>query len=249
MDMAAKFTKPWDCKNDYLSHLTRCHLLIRIMDSLLDDKIQHSKLNDALKELDIQIVRYKMRRSICDQVIKWRCYFLRKLYMVCDDGQKWPKKYFHWPFITVKCCLSNFWTNCAILCKVGEIRFYVTSLRKWRLLLHVLMVFSKHCGGGGDGDKFAYLTTKNSSFARAFFIFVHFSAILVLSKTWNNLFCSRVDDLSTWRQTAYFAHQATWNNWKLIAETQSFIFRLRSLCRRRLACKSYLIFPVTRVAR
>ena len=169
MDMAAKFTKPWDCKNDYLSHLTRCHLLIRIMDSLLDDQIQHSTLNDALKELDIQIVRYRMRRSICDQVIKLRCYFLRELYMVCDDGQKWPKKYFHWPFITVKCSLSNFWTNCAILCKVGKIRFYVTSLRKWRLLLHVLMVFSKHCGGG-DGDKFAYLTTKNSSFARAFFI-------------------------------------------------------------------------------
>ena len=93
------------------------------MDSLLDDQIQHSTLNDALKELDIQIVRYRMRRSICDQVIKLRCYFLRELYIVCDDGQKWPKKYFHWPFITVKCCLSNFWTNCAILCKVGKISF------------------------------------------------------------------------------------------------------------------------------
>jgi len=47
--------------------------------------------------------------------------------------------------------------------------------------------------------KFAYLTMKNSIFARfvrAFFMFWHFEDVLVLSKTWNDLFCSCVDDVS-----------------------------------------------------
>ena len=47
--------------------------------------------------------------------------------------------------------------------------------------------------------KFAYLTMKNSifaRFARAFFIFWHFEDVLVLSTTWNDLFCSCVDDES-----------------------------------------------------
>ena len=51
--------------------------------------------------------------------------------------------------------------------------------------------------------KFVYLMMKNISFARfarAFFIFVHFTAILVPSTTWNDLFCRWVDDVSTWRQ-------------------------------------------------
>ena len=46
--------------------------------------------------------------------------------------------------------------------------------------------------------KFAYLTMKNSIFARfahAFFIYV-----LVLSTTWNDQFCSCVDDVSIWWQ-------------------------------------------------
>ena len=47
--------------------------------------------------------------------------------------------------------------------------------------------------------KFAYLTMKNSifaRFARAVFIFGHLADVLVLSTTWNDLFCSRVDDVS-----------------------------------------------------
>ena len=46
-------------------------------------------------------------------------------------------------------------------------------------------------------DKFAYLTMKNrifARFARVFFSFWHFEDILVLSATWNDLFCSCVDD-------------------------------------------------------
>ena len=55
--------------------------------------------------------------------------------------------------------------------------------------------------------KFAYLTMKNrifARFARAFFIFWHFEDVLVLSTTWNDLFCSCVDDMSIWWQTFNF---------------------------------------------
>ena len=47
--------------------------------------------------------------------------------------------------------------------------------------------------------KFAYLTLKKSifaRFARAFFSFWHFEDVLVLSTTWNDLFCSCVYDVS-----------------------------------------------------
>ena len=55
--------------------------------------------------------------------------------------------------------------------------------------------------------KFAYLTIKNSTFARfapSFFIFWHFEDVLVVSMTWNDLFCSCVDDVSIWWQMFNF---------------------------------------------
>ena len=55
--------------------------------------------------------------------------------------------------------------------------------------------------------KFAYLTMKNrifARFARAFFIFWRFEDVLVLSTTWNDLFCSCVDDVNIWRQMFNF---------------------------------------------
>ena len=55
--------------------------------------------------------------------------------------------------------------------------------------------------------KFAYLTKKNSTFARfarAFFVFLHFTDALVLSTTRNDLFCSCVDDVSIWWQMSTF---------------------------------------------
>ena len=55
--------------------------------------------------------------------------------------------------------------------------------------------------------EFAYLTIKNSIFARlarAFFIFWHFEDVLVLSMTWNELFCSCGDDVSIWWQMFNF---------------------------------------------
>ena len=113
--------------------------------------------------------------------------------------------------------------------------------------------------------KFAYLTMKNSifaRFARAFLIFWHFEDVLVLSMMWNDLFCRCVDDLSIWwqmfnfvflcpkhwfqfnskRVRRHFSSIMTLNNWKIIAETQSYIFRWRSRFRRCHVCLSSLLF-------
>ena len=90
-------------------------------------------------------------------------------------------------------------------------------------------------------------------FARAFFIFWHFEDILVLSVTWNDLFCSCVDDVSIWWQMlifvflcpkrwfqfnsrivrTHFSSIMTLNNWKMTAEPRSYIFRWRSRFRPR----------------
>ena len=105
---------------------------------------------------------------------------------------------------------------------------------------------------------------KNSVFARfahAFFIFWHFEDVLVLSTTWNDLFCSCVDDMSIWWQMfnfvflclkrwfqfnsrivrTHFSSIVSLNNWKMIAETRSHIFRWRSRFRRRRVCLSSLL--------
>ena len=98
-------------------------------------------------------------------------------------------------------------------------------------------------------------------FARAFFLFWHFVDVLVLSTTWNDLFCSCVDDVSIWWQRSilsvlsqkrwfqfnsrivrtHFASVMTLNNCEIIAEMQSYIFRWRSRCRRCRICLSSLI--------
>ena len=81
-------------------------------------------------------------------------------------------------------------------------------------------------------------------FARAFFIFCHFVDVLVLSTTWNDLFCSCVDDVSIWWQMfnfvflcpkgwfqfnprilrTHFASIMSLNNWKMIAEKREVTF-------------------------
>ena len=103
--------------------------------------------------------------------------------------------------------------------------------------------------------------------ARAFFIFWHFEDVVVLSTTWNDLFCNCVDDVSIWWQMlnfvflcpkrwfqfnsrivrTHFSSIMTLNNWKMIAETRSYIFRWRSRFRRRRVClTSLLILPYER---
>ena len=79
--------------------------------------------------------------------------------------------------------------------------------------------------------------------------------------TWNDLFCSCVDDVSIWWQMfnfvflcpkrwfqfnsrivrTHFSNIMTLNNWKMIAKTRSDIFRWRSRFRRRRVCLSSLI--------
>ena len=98
-------------------------------------------------------------------------------------------------------------------------------------------------------------------FARAFFIFWHFVDVLVLSTTWNDQFCSWVDDISIWWQMfncvflcpkrrfqlnfrivrTHFSSIMSLNNWKMIAETRIYIFRWRSRFRRRRDCLSSLM--------
>ena len=100
-------------------------------------------------------------------------------------------------------------------------------------------------------------------FARAFFIFWHFEDVLLLSTTWNDQFCRCVDNVSVWWQMFNFVFLSCpkrWfqfnprivrthvssiislNNWKMIAETRSHIFRWRSRFRRRRrrVCLSFL---------
>ena len=115
-----------------------------------------------------------------------------------------------------------------------------------------------------ERHKFAYLTMKKEyfcplstcfyhfRFARAFFIFtrafvifVHSAVVLVPSTTWNNLFCSYVDDYTHLKQilsflfpflgrpyhvnseivSKHFENQTIWNNPAMIAETWGYIFR------------------------
>ena len=107
---------------------------------------------------------------------------------------------------------------------------------------------------------------KNSMFARfarAYFIFSHFEDVLVLSMTWNDLFCNCVDDVTCAYDDkcsilscpkrrfkfnsrivkVHFSGIMTLNNWKVIAETRSYIFRWRSCFRRRRVCLSSLLIP------
>ena len=103
-------------------------------------------------------------------------------------------------------------------------------------------------------------------FAREFVSFWHFEDFLVLSATWNDLFCSCVDDVSVWWQMfnfvfsrpkrwfqfnstivrTHFSSIMSLNNWKMIAETRSHIFRWRSRFRRRRVCLSSLTLPYYR---
>ena len=98
-------------------------------------------------------------------------------------------------------------------------------------------------------------------FARAYFSFWHFEDVLVLSTTSNDLFCSSVDDVSLWWQMfnfvflcpkrwfqlnsrivrTNFSSIMSLNNWKMMAETRSYIFRSHSRFRRHRGCLSSLI--------
>ena len=108
--------------------------------------------------------------------------------------------------------------------------------------------------------KFTYLTMKSSIFARfaraLSVIFWHSEDVLVLSPTWNERFCSCVNDVRIWWQMfnfvfscpkrwfqfnsrivrTHFSSITSLNNCKIIAETRSYIFRWRCRFRRRRVC-------------
>ena len=91
-----------------------------------------------------------------------------------------------------------------------------------------------------------------------FSIFWHFVDVLVLSTTWDDQFCRCVDDVSIWWQMfkfvflcpkrwfqfnsrivgTHFSSITSLNNWKMIAETRSYIFFWRSRFRRPRVCLS-----------
>ena len=93
------------------------------------------------------------------------------------------------------------------------------------------------------------------------FHFWHFADVLVLSATWNDLFCSCVDEATIWWQmfTFVFLSLKRWfqfnsqivrtpfasvmilNNWEMITETRSYIFRWRFRCRWRRVCVNSLM--------
>ena len=98
-------------------------------------------------------------------------------------------------------------------------------------------------------------------FARAFLVLWLLEEVPVLSTTWNDLFCSCVDDVSIcWHMLNFvflcpkrwfqfnssivgtrFSSIMTLSNWEMIAEPRSYIFRWRSRFRRHRVCWSSLV--------
>jgi len=109
---------------------------------------------------------------------------------------------------------------------------------------------------GQGRHKFAYLTTRDDSFARficAFFIFGPFADVLVISTTWNDLFCSCVHAGSIWWQLwstgsniiPWYLENVFHAKWHRIIEKllkkRNYIFRWRSCCRQCCPCLSSLL--------
>ena len=73
--------------------------------------------------------------------------------------------------------------------------------------------------------KFAYLTMKNSifaRFARTCLIFWHFEDVFVLSTTWSDLFFRCVDDASKWLQMFNFVHSCPKRWFQFNSRTEHF---------------------------
>ena len=125
--------------------------------------------------------------------------------------------------------------------------------------------FSNHDDDGNKSPTNLHIWQWKTVFLHALHVhfssFGHFEDVLVLSTTWNDLFCSCVEDVSIWWQIfnlvllcpkrwfqfnsrivrTHFSSIMTLNNCKMIAERRSYIFRWRSCFRRRRVCLSYLL--------
>ena len=115
-----------------------------------------------------------------------------------------------------------------------------------------------------ERHKFAYSVWKWKTIV-LLALHLHFSFLDILQtfsffpRMWNDLFCSRVDDVSIrWQMFHFLKHWfqfnsrivrthfscvMTWNNWEMIAETQIYILRWRSCFRRRCVCLRSLFCP------
>ena len=140
-----------------------------------------------------------------------------------------------------------------------SMRAFVWVLFRW--VLGVLLgSLSNHDDDGNKNLTNLHIWQWKTVFLRAlhmhFSFFWHFEDILVVSTTWSDLFCGCVDDESTWWQMFHFVFSCpkrllqfnsrtvithflsimTFNNWKMIAETRSYIFRWHSRFRRLRVC-------------
>ena len=88
-------------------------------------------------------------------------------------------------------------------CQIFIFAKFLSPSSSWLLKLPMMELKQPQLRWRQERQNFAHFTMKNSSFplfARAILVFVHFTHVLVLSMTWNDLLCSCVDDVSTWRQ-------------------------------------------------
>jgi len=129
-------------------------------------------------------------------------------------------------------------------------------------LLYIIGNLSNHDDDGNKNPTNLHIWQWKTVFLHVFHVhFSFFEDVLVLSTTWNDLFCSCVDDVSIswpmfnfvfscpkrWFQfnsrivRTHFSSIMSLHNWKMIAEMRSHIFRWRSRCCRRCVCLSSLI--------
>ena len=87
---------------------------------------------------------------------------------------------------------------------------YLLQRRFYQAICSVIAAWGSSSNHDDDGNKTPQICIFDNEkqyfarFARAFFMFWHFEDVLVLSTTWNDLFCSCVDDVSIWWQMFNF---------------------------------------------
>ena len=167
-------------------------------------------------------------------------------------------------------CAHAQWTTYRGLLESAEFRCQLPVLHGHfrtfaQALYAIVAVFgslSKHDDDGNKNPANLHIWQWKIVFLHAlhvhFSFFWHFVDVLVLSTTWNDLFCRCVDDVSVWWQMfnfvfscpkrwfqfnsrtvrTHFLSIMSLNNWKMIAETRSHIFTWRSRFRRRRTCLS-----------
>ena len=107
-----------------------------------------------------------------------------------------------------------------------------------------------------ERHKIIALMSKNNCSTRAFYVFVHFFAVISKTTTWNDQIQGFLKNVSTWRLIFHFPsllerrshkfssrilrpHCTNWTNWnnlEVVEVSRSYIFKWRFRCRRRCRC-------------